>query len=110
MRPGTAGCRAQASFRFTLKPKVVELPKLYMPNLLTANGDDINETLDFGAYRILALRLYNRWGRLVYSAAPYFNDYKPAPGYYFYEVELLPATSEPIFKVNKERGWLQVTN
>ena len=74
--------------------------------LLTPNGDGINDVLVLDAISLSpennTLRIYNRWGRLVYTAEGYQNDFngvantdfvitknsKLPDGVYFYLLEL----------------------
>ena len=53
-----------------------------IPNGITPNGDGVNETLIFPQleykpeqYPDRELIIFNRWGDIVYSAKPYFNDW-----------------------------------
>jgi len=66
---------------------------LYIPNVITANGDGINDVFyienitNFGDAH---LYVYNRWGLKVYEAQPYLNDWDPSDkpaGTYFYILE-----------------------
>ena len=74
-------------------------------NIITPNGDRFNERwvlqgLPAGPY---SLELYNRWGRKVYEAAEYRNDwgYGAEPGTYYYLLRHL--NSGQLYK-----GWLTV--
>jgi len=71
---------------------------------LTPNGDDINETFDFGHINLYSpneLIIYNRWGEDVCS---YNGDWKadglPA-GVYYYRLAVAS-------KSKAYRGWVQV--
>jgi gliding motility-associated-like protein len=84
----------------------VELRRLAQPpNVITPNGDGLNETLE-----ILPLEpgtrvsLFNRWGRLVYSTTDYHNDWGTgqAPGLYYYTLEN-ERYCQPFVK-----GWVEV--
>lgn len=63
---------------------------LFFPNLITANGDEKNdhfriENLHF--YPENELEIYNRWGKKVFSASPYLNNWpreKQISGIYFF--------------------------
>lgn len=51
----------------------------YIPNIITPNGDDMNDyliipCLDIEPYPQNQLVIYNQWGDRVYEAAPYLND------------------------------------
>jgi len=65
-----------------------------MPNVLTPNGDGINDYLDLGLIDIYpgnSISIYNRWGRLVYEKTDYKNDWNAdnvEGGTYFYVLDL----------------------
>jgi len=51
----------------------------YIPNIITPNGDDMNDylvipCLDIESYPKNQLVIYNQWGDKVYEASPYSND------------------------------------
>jgi len=52
---------------------------LYVPEFLSPNGDGINDTfdLDTDPEDRVELKVYSRWGNLVYSNDDYQNDYSP---------------------------------
>ncbi|MCR5889650.1 gliding motility-associated C-terminal domain-containing protein [Hymenobacter sp. J193] len=79
--------------------------ELCVPNIITPNGDRINDT-----FRLLAAAtgnwsvvIFNRWGKQVYSAARYANDWglNAAPGAYYF---VLQRTDNP----TTYKGWLEV--
>jgi gliding motility-associated-like protein len=81
------------------------------PNIITPNGDGINDELDIEAYfntcLPYTLELYNRWGNLVYeqilNGEPFkgilTNGEKANQGVYFYRL---------VFKDGEKTGFLQV--
>ncbi len=101
-------CRAEASFQVK-----VECP-IFLPNLVTANGDGRNETFylkDLPCYRkVLSLKMYNRWGGLVFSQTEYpmvseYPLWKPTEGgVYFYALEVDEFEASP----KKYVGWVEV--
>jgi len=94
----------------TLCPAIVEynitLRRTFpIPNIMTANGDQSNATLLVpSAYGVPQLKVFNRWGRLVYESEAYHNDWdakgQPA-GVYYYQVRQ-PSCGLSI------RGWVEV--
>ncbi|WP_310397224.1 gliding motility-associated C-terminal domain-containing protein [Hymenobacter sp.] len=84
----------------------VRLSNLFaMPNILTANGDALNAALKAPpAYGVPQLRVFNRWGRLVYETMAYHNDWtgagQPAGVYYY---QLLQPTCDVALK-----GWVEI--
>src|SRR5690606_21863662 len=70
-----------------------------VPNVFTPNGDGVNEYFHISgtAGRPTHLRIYNRWGQMVYEAPNYNNSWRGTDlpeGTYFYEV--LIRDEEPI--------------
>ena len=54
------------------------IPKVDIPNALTVNGNGANETFYIDKIRFYpenTLRIYNRWGSLVYEAYGYNNEW-----------------------------------
>ncbi len=52
---------------------------VFIPNIITPNGDDINDwftiqCIDTGLFRENSLVVYSQWGAKVYEASPYSND------------------------------------
>jgi gliding motility-associated-like protein len=73
-----------------------------IPNLITANGDGVNERLQFNAALAVQLSIYNRWGRAVLQSDNYQNDWPTADtpaGVYYYRLQI---------GERKFNGWLQV--
>jgi gliding motility-associated-like protein len=64
-----------------------------VPNLVTGNGDGKNDLLNIEAlsfYPENELVIFNRWGKEVFSASPYQNNWPSAdvqPGTYFYRLQ-----------------------
>lgn len=76
-----------------------------LANIITPNGDGRNDVFRLPAsYGAPELRIYNRWGRLVYQAAAYGNDWSapglPADLYYYH---LRRADCNLLLK-----GWVEV--
>jgi gliding motility-associated-like protein len=83
---------------------IVRCDSLVIPNGISPDGNGINDTwviTGLDRYPENALRIYNRWGNLVYDAQPYRNDWKGTctkkgrlfgqdlpDGTYFYLLEL----------------------
>jgi len=76
-----------------------------LPNIITPNGDGLNETFSLTglAPGPWSLVLYNRWGREVYRTEAYQNEWGPtaAAGLYYYQVQQLTTGTS-------QRGWLEV--
>jgi len=77
-----------------------------VPNIITPNNDSKNDA--FVIQNLLPgtqLKLYNRWGQLVYESSDYKNDWqaeKVTKGVYYYSVRN-PDACPPTLK-----GWLEV--
>lgn len=77
-------------------------------NVITPNGDGVNETLTIlnfdgnAADNRSEIVIYNQWGDVVYRAAPYRNDWegkfqeKPLPDGTYYFIFKRDPTTEPI--------------
>jgi gliding motility-associated-like protein len=94
----TNGCEASASIRLTVfRPK-----HIFVPNVFSPNGDDINDLFKVQGNTIetvLSLRIFDRWGGLVYEEYNLdpasdqgwdgtFNGKQLNPGVYVYRAEL----------------------
>jgi len=70
---------------------------LIVPNVMTVNGDGINDALiitNLEDFDKVSLKIFNRWGNLIYETDAYQNDWKGGDlndGVYFY---LVTPTSE----------------
>ncbi len=77
------GCIESASKEFELKA-------ISIPNLITANKDQLNETLRIdGLQPGWGLDVFNRWGKKVFSSDAYDNNWIPEnleAGTYFYTI------------------------
>jgi gliding motility-associated-like protein len=88
------GCTAESNHEL-----INVLLPIDLPNAFTPNGDGINDTWTIGGldtYRNAVLRIYNRWGQVVYTnSGSYNNDWdgtrngKNLPvGTYYYVITL----------------------
>ena len=82
--------------------------ELFVPNVFTPNADGRNDTFEVGCLTpgTATLRVYNRWGRLVYDSGVggYLNQWDGSglsAGLYFYHLNLS-------YSVKAIRGWVQV--
>jgi PKD repeat protein len=95
----TDGCTFTRQVRVELRRTV--LP----PNVITPNGDGLNDALELRpAEPGTRLQVFNRWGRLVYSTTDYHNDWGrgQSPGLYYYLLEN-ERYCQPSLK-----GWVEV--
>jgi PKD repeat protein len=72
---------------FTRQVRVELRRAIQPPNVITPNGDGLNDVLELRPLEPgTHLQVFNRWGRLVYSSTDYHNDWGPgqAPGLYYY--------------------------
>ncbi len=80
------GCKDSISKPVTITP----MEQLTIPNIITPNGDGKNDNFVITNLQYLpknSLIVYNRWGKKVYEASPYLNDWngKDFPnGTYYY--------------------------
>lgn len=64
-----------------------------VPNVFSPNNDGSNDTFEIPGIEFFAnqVRIYNRWGQVVFEATNYDNDWDGRPvsdGTYFYEVSV----------------------
>lgn len=90
-------CEYSIPFNFTITPQV-ELPELVIPNIITANNDGVNDEIVinpvFEECFEYELKIFNRWGNLVYTmktSADAFKGFDEAgkeliEGTYFYHL------------------------
>ena len=85
---------------------VIEEEKFLIPNVITPNGDGINDFFKVsqnpGAFR---LQVFNRWGELIYKSNRYENDWGGAlknAGMFYFILE------HNKIKGKKYSGWLTV--
>tara|TARA_B100000497_G_C7582835_1_gene350818 strand:+ start:470 stop:835 length:366 start_codon:yes stop_codon:yes gene_type:complete len=62
-----------------MAPPTPDLPAIYVyiPDFITPNGDGINDDFDLSlepTYKV-ELKLYSRWGNLVYQSDDYQNNF-----------------------------------
>lgn len=82
--------------------------KIIVPNVVTPNGDNVNEVFKInglGNFSGSQLLIYNRWGNRIYSSDDYKNDWKPDvnSGTYFYILNLTDGrTFKDFFQVFKD--------
>ncbi len=69
----------------------LNLKELFIPNVLTRNNDGYNETLKITSAHPVNLKIFTRWGTLVYQEDNYTNNWKGenlTNGVYYYETIL----------------------
>jgi gliding motility-associated-like protein len=105
------GCTSLPSSLEVIIENILNFNDFEFPNIITPNGDGINDELDIEAYfntcLPYTLELYNRWGNLVYeqklNGEPFkgilTNGEKANQGVYFYRL---------VFKDGEKTGFLQV--
>ena len=74
-----------------------------LPNIITPNGDALNQTFRLPASCAPRIQIFSRWGQPVFEAAAYQNDWaaegQPAGTYYY----LLQYPDG-----HRVKGWLEV--
>ena len=79
---------------------IVEPIGVGSPNIITPNGDKKNDSLAFTNlefYPGSSLKIYNRWGNMVYESSDYKNDWQGgehSDGTYYY-VLVMPGVDVP---------------
>jgi len=85
----TDGCIASGTFIITVADC-----EIIIPNIISPNGDDVNDLFDIDGieyYSNVELKVFNRWGNLVYESDNYKSDWSPSDisdGVYFYTLVL----------------------
>ena len=98
------GCQSRDSVYVEMLDNIEDLIPLY--NIITPNGDGRNDLLIFDKLETVTqneLKIYNRWGKVVYEVSMYANDWgglvdgEPLPaGTYYYVLNV----NGSIFKSN----------
>lgn len=73
-------CNSQGSCDDATVRVVVKAPELFIPEAFTPNGDNINDYFEIKGIEYFPgndLRIFNRWGRLVYHGRNYGIDTNP---------------------------------
>jgi gliding motility-associated-like protein len=100
---GTDSCTGKAEKTLKLRKRI--LPALEIPNLVTSTGDlknDLIEIFQRPFYPDNEISIFNRWGKEIYKAKPYTNDWPPRDiesGTYFYRL---------VAGGKNYSGWVQV--
>ena len=84
--------------------KTVLVPDLQVPNVITPNGDGLNDVFKVSTVGTSSkMEIFNRWGRKVYEQAGYQNnwggDNQPAGVYYY----MLTTTNGA-----QTKGWIEI--
>jgi len=85
--------------------------ELIIPNIVTPNGDGINDYIDFGKYEssIFYIEVYNRWGLKVFdcSGSPCIWNPKESDGTYFYTAQYTDVCDD-VAKTKKLKGHITI--
>ncbi len=85
------------------------IDEIEVPNIITPNGDGINDYFKIKNIEKLessTLRIYNRWGKKIFEASPYNNDWNgngAADGVYYFELDY-----STYFREDKMSGTLTI--
>lgn len=94
---------------FSNKQCIDESPRLVLPNVITPNGDGLNERFSIPNLQMfpsIHFSVYNRWGKLIYSKINYDNtwpDLNIENGTYFYRLSF-----EKDLGIKNYKGWIEV--
>ncbi|MFL5741519.1 MAG: PKD domain-containing protein [Flavisolibacter sp.] len=102
------GCRNDAQVQVIV---ICKNANVFVPNTFSPNGDGVNDVFYVrgkGLDRVKSLRIFNRWGEVVYEQSNFpvndptygwdgkFKGNKPVPDVYIYQVEVFCENSEII--------------
>lgn len=79
------GCTSSITYDYVIIPSDVIIPNVFSPD-----GDEYNESLEFVNAQFFNnnhLRVYNRWGQMIYESMNYKNTWRPRDvpeGTYYY--------------------------
>ena len=86
------GCIASDEIAIVLKERY----EIFIPNAFTPNGDGVNDVfqpIDYGAAKRILIRIYNRWGGVVFESTSIDNGWDGTmageviqPGVYVYQI------------------------
>lgn len=85
-------------------PPVVVKDTFVVPNIITPNGDKINDKFVISGLdtSVVTLTIYNRWGKSVYEQIDYKNDWEAegiSDGTYFFKIQ---------YDAIEQKGWVEV--
>ncbi|GAA4349521.1 hypothetical protein GCM10023185_06340 [Hymenobacter saemangeumensis] len=96
------GCEARASLELGYDPSC----PLVLPNIITPNGDALNQTFVLRGLQApdWSIRIYNRWGREIYTKTQYDNAWaaQGQPDGQYYYLLTNAATGQ------QYKGWVEV--
>ena len=89
----------------TINVQVADCPGI-PPNVITPNGDGLNEAFVIDNVTLLPwhLQIYNRWGARVFQSLPYHNEWRGEglpTGVYYYELFSAPLR-------RRLKGWVTI--
>ncbi|MCU0551460.1 MAG: FHA domain-containing protein [Leptolyngbya sp. Prado105] len=108
------GCPSATSFTQLEITGWMELPSELFPNVITPNGDNVNDYLDLNTMFTTCVpytfQLFNRWGNLVYeqdfNSPPFkgedLNGNELSPGVYFYKLNYMQLEKNGFITILKD--------
>lgn len=105
-----SSAESELSVNDNSKSYVVVVKPFFIPNLITPNGDGKNDRFEikgFARFISIELRVFNRWGDLVFNQVNYDNNWSAeglSEGTYFYVLKALDADG----KLTEFKGWVQI--
>lgn len=87
----------------TVSAPIVEVKERKIPNIITPNGDKLNQTFTLGPDCAPRLQVYSRWGQQVFESATYHDEWNAnglPDGVYYYLITYPDG--------HHTRGWVEV--
>jgi gliding motility-associated-like protein len=100
----TVRLKAVNSFCQEVKEQKITSIKPFVPNIISPNDDNKNDHFQIMSDQPVNLKIYNRWGKLVYENNSYDNSWKGddvSNGVYYYVIRLPDNETDCI-------GWIHV--
>jgi hypothetical protein len=87
----------------TLAAPLVEVKERKVPNIITPNGDPLNQTFRLGPDCTPRLQVFSRWGQQVFESAAYHDEWAAEGqpnGIYYYLLSYADG--------HRVKGWVEV--
>lgn len=111
------GCNDTITTCVNVTEDIVKESNIYIPNVFTPNGDNVNDVflITFSDIKNMTLSIYNRWGNLIHTASNTLptsiawdgattSGTKASSGTYFYVIDYIDLADKPF----KQKGFFSL--